>query len=42
MAFGRYGQNLLVGHERMSRVLVAVALPSKHLDACGTGHHLRQ
>lgn len=32
MAFARYGQNLLVVHERMSRVLVAVALPSKHAE----------
>ncbi|WP_051960349.1 IS30 family transposase [Devosia riboflavina] len=32
MAFSRYGQNLLVLHERMSRVLVAVVLPSKHAE----------
>lgn len=32
MAFSHYGQNLLVLHERMSRVLVAVVLPSKHAE----------
>jgi IS30 family transposase len=32
MAFARYGQNLLVLHERMSRALVAVVLPSKHAE----------
>ncbi len=32
MAFARYGQNLLVLHERRSRVLFALALPSKHAE----------
>ena len=32
MAFSRYGQNLLVLHERMSRVLTMVVLPSKHAE----------
>jgi IS30 family transposase len=30
MAFARYGQNLLMLHERMSRALVGSRLPSKH------------
>ena len=30
MAFSRYGQNILMLHERMSRVLVGSRLPSKH------------
>ena len=30
MAFSRYGQNLLMLHERMSRALIGVILPSKH------------
>jgi IS30 family transposase len=30
MAFSRYGQNILMLHERMSRVLVGVRLASKH------------
>jgi IS30 family transposase len=30
MAFARYGQNLLVLHERMSRAVIATILPSKH------------
>ena len=32
MAFSRYGQNLLVLHERMSRALIAARLPSKHAE----------
>ena len=32
MAFSRYGQNLLVLHERMSRILVAFKLASKHAE----------
>ena len=30
MAFARYGQNLLMLHERMSRALIGSPLPSKH------------
>src|SRR5215210_1321486 len=30
MAFARYGQNLLMLHERMSRALIGSTLPSKH------------
>jgi len=30
MAFARYGQNLLMLHERMSRALIGSSLPSKH------------
>ena len=30
MAFARYGQNILMLHERMSRALIGAALPSKH------------
>lgn len=30
MAFARYGQNLLMLHERMSRALITSPLPSKH------------
>lgn len=30
MAFSRYGQNLLMLHERMSRALIGARLPSKH------------
>jgi IS30 family transposase len=30
MAFARYGQNLLMLHERMSRALIGTILPSKH------------
>jgi IS30 family transposase len=30
MAFSRYNQNLLMLHERMSRVLIGARLPSKH------------
>lgn len=30
MAFSRYGQNILMLHERMSRVLIGCRLPSKH------------
>ena len=32
MAFSKYGQNLLVLHERMSRALVMVKLASKHAE----------
>lgn len=32
MAFSRYGQNILMLHERMSRVLVGVRLPSKQAE----------
>ena len=30
MAFARYGQNLLMLHERMSRALIGTCVPSKH------------
>lgn len=32
MAFSRYGQNILMLHERMSRVLIGCRLPSKHAE----------
>ncbi|KFL27631.1 hypothetical protein JP75_25185, partial [Devosia riboflavina] len=32
MAFARYGQNLLVLHERWSRILLAIVLSSKHAE----------
>lgn len=32
MAFSRYGQNLLLLHERMSRALIGVVLPSKQAE----------
>ncbi len=32
MAFSRYGQNILMLHDRMSRLLLASQLPSKHAE----------
>ena len=51
MAFSRYGQNILMLHERMSRVLIGARLPSKHAEPvaraigaalCGLPTPLRQ
>jgi IS30 family transposase len=36
MAFSRYNQNLLMLHERMSRVLIGARLPSKQADPVST------
>lgn len=36
MAFARYGQNLLMLHERMSRALIGATLPSKHAKPVAT------